>query len=939
MLVVLIAVISLSLSAIWPSAATAADIPEIVSLGQLQEGLNTPGRIDVDAQGNLYVADARTNRIVRFDSVGSLQNVFSVTSVSGAALAVNAGGTLIYATEKGGRIAILDGQTGDFVNYLGELTTTGDIVVDQLSGDVYVVDTANIQVVRYNSAGVELNTVSGPGEGEGLFLRISELATNAVTSEIYIAGEYRAVGEFAGRSGSSTIQIFSFEGVYQSTISTVDTGGAISNCKGIAFGPNGLEFYLDRSGTIRILDRTDGYLSTYSVKGLGDGLMQVPTDLVYDATSNRLLVASDTFEIEIYGVNGGTTPLSNQSPSMPVLVSPIAGGEADSTTPQLRFLNSTDVNGDSIAYDVDISGFPLLSTNQYAGAESHVTTALLIENASYSWKALARDEHGAESGWTQEQTFFVNAVNEAPAQPLLMYGAAGDTLAGNGLLGWSVATDNDPNDAVVYRVEVAEADTFAELAMSADLGLTEIQLLDFSDYTTLRNGVGYLWRVTAVDTAGLSTVSEVGSFIYGTTMLTVTANLPDARVYLGGNAAYAGNQVGVAPVEFRDIPVGSYTVVVEHSGCEQFVAQVEVTGDASANISAVLNLAVAPSLRRDIGLRVEKSKLRVGMNAAPFAVDFNNDGMVDLLVADSSGELNLFIALSQRSSRIQYDVAQPLSIDPVAGAVPFVVDWNNDNRKDLLIGGADGRVMLFLQESTSSDQQPAFTAGTPLKVNNTLNDLNVGSAANPAVVDIDNDGDKDLVVGTAAGELYSFLNVGTDVEPLLAAATAIGSFQGQVAPLFIDWDADGQRNLLLSHAGTLMRCVRTEDGTFSVTETLLSSRATLADATTRFFVVDLDSEHGKDVFAGFADGKVTYFRSAGRDYMPSVTGALLDKVAQVQALATVAGVDVQFGVVSAAITAEDLTAAAKLTKALLKIVPTGGELEVAAVELLELLRR
>ena len=67
MLVVLVAVISLSFSAIWPNAAVAAAVPQIASLGQLQEGLNTPGRMDVDAQGALYVADARTNRIIRFD--------------------------------------------------------------------------------------------------------------------------------------------------------------------------------------------------------------------------------------------------------------------------------------------------------------------------------------------------------------------------------------------------------------------------------------------------------------------------------------------------------------------------------------------------------------------------------------------------------------------------------------------------------------------------------------------------------------------------------------------------------------------------------------------------------------------------------------------------------------------------------------------------------
>ena len=84
MLVVLIAVISLSFSAIWPSAATAADIPEIASLGQLQEGLVSPGSMAVDAQGNIYVADTRgTNAILKYDTAGALQETFSSVPVSG----------------------------------------------------------------------------------------------------------------------------------------------------------------------------------------------------------------------------------------------------------------------------------------------------------------------------------------------------------------------------------------------------------------------------------------------------------------------------------------------------------------------------------------------------------------------------------------------------------------------------------------------------------------------------------------------------------------------------------------------------------------------------------------------------------------------------------------------------------------------------------------
>jgi hypothetical protein len=939
MLVVLIAVISLSFSVIWPSEVVAAGVPQIEILGQLQEGLVAPGSLDIDAQGNVYVADARAHKIFKFDAVGTLLQTFSSVSVTGSALAVNPAGTLIYATTTDGRFSILNGETGAFVQNLGTLTTSGDIAVDA-QGAVYVVDTDNTQIIKYGTAGEILGTISGFGSSPGLFRKIERLTINPDTGKIYVVGEGVAVNYTAG--GSSIVQIFDAAGNFDSQLTAAtDFNGVMPSCKAIAFGTDGLEFYLDQStSSVRMRDRVTGYLSTETMKdpvndGIGSGKMKMPVDMVYDATSDRLLVASANNEIEIFGVNGGQTPALNQPPTPPVLVSPIAGGVALSTTPQLRFLNSTDANADDVlSYDVEISGLPLLSTSQYTGSESYVTAPVLQENALYTWKAQARDQLGAASVWTAAQSFFVNAVEEAPTAPILT-SVAGATLNGAGLA-WSESTDPDPNDSVFYRVEVAEDITYTDLILSAQLTTTEIQLNTFADYADLQDGVNYVWRVTAVDTKNLSTSSSDGSFVYDTAVLKVSANMPDAIVSLSGNAAYAGSKIGVAPIEFRDIAPGAYTIVVERAGCEQFITQVEITETSNADISAVLNLAVAPSLRNDADLRVGKSKLRVGMSAAPFAVDFNNDGMIDLLVGDETGTLTLFVAAAQRGSRVQYDAAQQLNVTPaIPGAIPFVVDWNNDNRKDLLVGGADGRVMLFLQAATSSDLAPVFLAGQFLTING-LNDLDAGNAASPAVVDLDNDGRKDLVVGTSSGLLLSYLNVGTDVQPELSAAVPSGEFPGAITPLFIDWDADGQRELLISHAGSLNLCTRAEDGTFSATETLLSSRATLADSAARFFVIDLDAEQGKDVFAGFNDGKVTYFRSAGRDYLPSVTQALLDKTAQVQELA---GADLRYEAVAAAIEMADLNAAGRLVKELLAAAPAGGELEVAASELLVLLSR
>lgn len=59
------------------------------------------------------------------------------------------------------------------------------------------------------------------------------------------------------------------------------------------------------------------------------------------------------------------------------------------------------------------------------------------------------------------------------------------------------------------------------------------------------------------------------------------------------------------------------------------------------------------------------------------------------------------------------------TLDAGSDAVPTCSDWNNDGRKDLLIGVTGGYVSLYL--NTGTDQQPTFygysrieSGGTPI---------------------------------------------------------------------------------------------------------------------------------------------------------------------------------------------------------------------------------
>ena len=85
--------------------------------------------------------------------------------------------------------------------------------------------------------------------------------------------------------------------------------------------------------------------------------------------------------------------------------------------------------------------------------------------------------------------------------------------------------------------------------------------------------------------------------------------------------------------------------------------------------------------------------------AAPFAVsDWNGDALPDIMLGTAPGSLFLF--LNQRGQRPgdgNFGAAQPVTYERGTlylgrNPVPFVVDFNHDGLPDLLVGNADGEV-------------------------------------------------------------------------------------------------------------------------------------------------------------------------------------------------------------------------------------------------------
>ena len=273
--------------------------------------------------------------------------------------------------------------------------------------------------------------------------------------------------------------------------------------------------------------------------------------------------------------------------------------------------------------------------------------------------------------------------------------------------------------------------------------------------------------------------------------------------------------------------------------------------------------------------------------SVPSYVDWNNDGKTDLVVGEGSGTagdgrvrvyLNVGTSSSPQFSDFSYAQSGTGDLTVAAsgcqGAFPRVVYWDADSKKDLLIGLADGTVMVFLNTGTDSD--PTFDSGTTLQVgaSGSKASIDVESRATPTVVDWDNDGAKDLAVGALDGKIHLFINEGTDTAPDFTAETfalANGSElivpSARSSPVILDLDGDSKKDLLTGNTdGQLLFYSNGNTDaapTFSSYSLVESDGVAIDLAGTprsRPFVCDWTGDGYLDVLIGAGDGKVHLYQ-------------------------------------------------------------------------------
>lgn len=304
-----------------------------------------------------------------------------------------------------------------------------------------------------------------------------------------------------------------------------------------------------------------------------------------------------------------------------------------------------------------------------------------------------------------------------------------------------------------------------------------------------------------------------------------------------------------------------------------------IVGDEDGRVAFVENVTEAgarvPVFKQPVYFQQQADELKFGALATPYAYDWDKDGDEDILCGNTAGNIALFTNLDGKGTH--WSAPQLLEVDGkpfriMAGengsiqgpaeakwgyTTLSVADWDSDGRGDILLNSIKPGLQLLRNTESGLVEDRAPFAYTRRQWRTT-----------PVSVDWDGDGQLDLVMmddkGYLAcdnGQLLStYVFVDEDHRTIRLNSQTAGR-SGRVKLAVVDWDGDGRPDLLTnSENATWWRNCADVGGSVILKKVGNLARRNVAGHTSSPAVCDFDKDGKPDLLVGSENGRIYFIK-------------------------------------------------------------------------------
>jgi DNA-binding beta-propeller fold protein YncE len=375
-----------------------------------------PYFIDVDSEGNVYVASRYNNNVKKFDSVGTPLLTWGGPGTDAGkfndpeGIAVDSVHGFLYLTDsENNRVqkfnlnGVFKAKWGSYGSKNGEFNAPAGIAVDA-SGNVYVTDRENNRIQKFDANGIFLMKWGSGGNDNGFFKMPESIAVDS-EGTIYVGDEE-----------NNRVQVFDAKGVFVRML------GTYGSQEGYFIDPE--DVCVDKYGNVYVADSdnsriqkftsTGDFITSIGSGGAVDGKFNDPRGVAVDLSGNMYVADTENVRIQKFAPLTATLAMTvSDSQGEPLSAADIVS--TSQPVGQTPLSGSTDSHGRALfrnvapgSYTLDVSREGENIGTQNVDAEPGSTTrSNFVEDIKGNLRVTVKKQDGSPidgaAVWSEDQ--------------------------------------------------------------------------------------------------------------------------------------------------------------------------------------------------------------------------------------------------------------------------------------------------------------------------------------------------------------------------------------------------------------------------------------------------------------------------------------------------------------------------------------------------------